>query len=205
MKMNSDIIIDSGDERLSQKEIEKTDGLLIGIIKKRSLWTPEVSNTENFGDLSGFTNNIDSKTSIGVCKLIFKILKSKSQFLGINQNHILGILANILEESRFNPHAYNPNDNGSPSAGLCQWHKERITNFRNKYGKELQNSSVEEQIDYLIYEITSYEKNALLKLRATNSASDAAYAWAAYFERCAIQYREGRRQNVQKVVDMLKA
>lgn len=38
-----------------------------------------------------------------------------------------GICANMMRESELNPKAYNPNDNGRQSYGICQWNQGRVT------------------------------------------------------------------------------
>lgn len=95
---------------------------------------------------------------------------------GYNKAAACGILANIRYESNFNP------DIGDYYYGLCQWGGSRQTNlFSYCQNNGLDATSIEGQLEYLDYEMTSSYpgvKNHLLSIE--NSASGA-YSAAEYF------------------------
>ena len=69
-----------------------------------------------------------------------------------------GAVGNMMAESGLNPGAFNGNDRGKPSAGLCQWRAERykqLQSMAESRGKSWQTLDV--QVAYLKKELsTSY-------------------------------------------------
>jgi lysophospholipase L1-like esterase len=100
---------------------------------------------------------------------------------GLTPEQAAGIAGNINQESAFNTAAVG--DNGT-SRGLAQWHNERWTNLE-KWCKEngFDPNSVEGQLEYLWHEMNTTESRSLSKIKSTSTPSDAAYAFAKYFER----------------------
>jgi hypothetical protein len=104
------------------------------------------------------------------------LLKAK----GYNDAQIAGALGNGQAESGLNPGAYNPNDNGSPSMGIWQFHGDRIAKL-NSYAAAngLNPASAEAQVGYFDHEM----KNGGPGSAAFNSATnvyDANKAMAHY-------------------------
>lgn len=114
--------------------------------------------------------------------VIFKYL---TEDMGLNIAAACGILANIQAESSFNPNLYG--DNGT-SYGICQWHDgsdiKRFTALKN-YTTEW--DTLNGQLEYLHYELSTDYPGLLSRLKATtndaNGAYQAAYDWCVTFER----------------------
>jgi len=100
---------------------------------------------------------------------------------GLSPEQAAGIAGNLKAESAFNTKALG--DSGT-SFGLAQWHLGRWDNLK-KWCKEngYDPESASGQLEFLWHELNTSEKRALTKLKQTTSASDAAYAFAKYFER----------------------
>ena len=68
--------------------------------------------------------------------------------LGFNSAAACGIMANIEQESGFNPAVVILDCNGRPSGGLCQWNGGRFRNLKNFcYQKGYNYLSVEGQLE----------------------------------------------------------
>lgn len=103
---------------------------------------------------------------------------------GLSDYAIAGILGNIQSESGFDPQAYNPNDNGSPSYGLCQWHAGRYTNLKNFAGVYGEPPSIDmnTQLDFLWNELQTSHSSTLSGLQSATSAAEASWVWGNKFE-----------------------
>lgn len=95
-----------------------------------------------------------------------------------------GIVGNLQTESQLNPKAFNGAGGGKGAAGIAQWRGSRQTNFEQRYGKPVSQGTLEEQLDFVNYELTQgTEKSAGAKLKATTNAADAATVVDKYYER----------------------
>ena len=116
---------------------------------------------------------------------VFSYLTEK---LGFNSAAACGIMANIEQESDFNPRRVIIDSNGLPSGGLCQWNGSRFRNLKNFcYQRGYNYLSSSGQLEYLKYELTkkTYKHiyNYLKSVPNTaQGAFDAAYYWCYYFE-----------------------
>lgn len=103
-----------------------------------------------------------------------------------------GIAANLQQESQFNPSAVG---DGGRAYGIAQWHGDRQKEFYKKYGKQIQNSNLQEQLDFLHYEMTEgNEQRAGNALRETTTARAAAEIVSRKYERPADADGEASRR-----------
>ena len=65
---------------------------------------------------------------------------------GLSHVHAMGMLANAMGESGFNPAAHNPNED---AFGLFQWRGSRLEELRRKYGS---NPNIEAQVEFALSE-----------------------------------------------------
>jgi hypothetical protein len=106
---------------------------------------------------------------------------------GLDDIRARGVLANIQGESKFTPDAYNKNDNGGPSGGLCQWHDDsskgytRLTRMINAVGANWRQNPMG-QIDYIFKESGMQTVISNYKTTPHASAEAAANWWAAKWE-----------------------
>lgn len=127
-------------------------------------------------------------------KTVYEFLKSE---LGLNNAEACGVLANIYGESRFVPTASCIDVDGYESYGLCQWHVTRLQALKNFCEeKDLDYETVEGQLQYLKYELTTSEKFAYSMILGLpdneNGAYTAGYNWCRYFGRGASSLYEYR-------------
>ena len=107
---------------------------------------------------------------------IYNFLKSE---VGLNSAAACGVLANIQYESGFNPTAYNPNDNGGPSYGICQWHDGNgCTNFTKLKDWCTANgydyTKLDAQLRYLKYSLNKDFKGLLTCLKSVRNNAEGA-------------------------------
>ena len=91
-----------------------------------------------------------------------------------------GITANLWHESRFDPASVG--DSGK-AYGLAQWHPDRQKIFKKLFGKDIRRSSVNEQLEFVQYELTHNEKNAGRRLKNARTARDAGSIVSRFYER----------------------
>lgn len=113
--------------------------------------------------------------------------------MGLPSSSACGILANIEQESAFNPGAVG--DNGT-SYGLCQWHAGRYTALKAFcQGKGMDYQTVAGQLAYLRYELENTYSSLLAELKVQKNDADgayrAAYLWCVEFERPANMEQNG--------------
>lgn len=96
-----------------------------------------------------------------------------------SNNAVAALMANINDESTFDPEAVGDNDT---SYGLCQWHNERWDNLKTMFPNSYNN--IGNQINFLINELqTSYTSVYSYLKESNNSAGDMAYYFCVNFEK----------------------
>lgn len=117
---------------------------------------------------------------------------SKLQALGWGKNQAIGIAANLKQESEFRPSAVG---DGGKAYGLAQWHPDRQANFAKAMGRNIQGSSVDDQLKFLTYEMTKgTERGAGNRLKDASSVAQAAAIVSRYYERPAATAEEMTRR-----------
>lgn len=91
-----------------------------------------------------------------------------------------GIAANLQQESNFNPAAVG---DGGKAYGIAQWHPDRQARFRELHGKDIRGSSLEDQLEFLDYELRNAEAGAGDRLKKTTTAGEAGAVVSKYYER----------------------
>ena len=111
---------------------------------------------------------------------------------GWTEEQAKGIAANIEQESGFRADAEG---DGGNAYGLAQWHPDRQANFAKFSGKDIRQSTAQEQLDFIHYELTrGKEKAAGERLKMASSPSEAAAIVSQYYERPADQDGEIARR-----------
>lgn len=116
-----------------------------------------------------------------------------------------GVAGNFVQESAFNPTAQG---NSSPvigGKGIAQWTDERRIAAEKKLGKPLIKATLEEQVDYLIYELKNTEKAAMTALKNTYTVSDAVDVFQRKFERAGKPVLDKRIAYGNLVYDYIKS
>ncbi len=133
-------------------------------------------------------------SSSNVNKIKTEVFSYLTDEMNLNSAAACGVMANIDEESDFNPRLVITDTNGRLSGGLCQWNGGRFSRLRSHCSsKGISYLSVEGQLSYLKKELRSkaygyiydYLKNVP---NTAQGAYDAAYYWCYYFEIPANRY-----------------
>jgi hypothetical protein len=121
-----------------------------------------------------------------------QILVSK----GWTRPQAAGIAGNLMVESNFRTNAIG--DNGQ-AYGIAQWHPDRQAVFKQIYGKDIRNSTFEEQLNFVHYELTEgQEQRAGNILKNTTDAGQAASVVDQFYERSSGEHRSRRIQYAQQ-------
>lgn len=100
---------------------------------------------------------------------------------GWSEDQAKGIAANLEQESNFQPDAVG---DGGNAYGMAQWHPDRQANFAKFSGKDIRQSTAQEQLEFIHYELTrGAEKSAGERLKMATSAPEAAGIVSQYYER----------------------
>lgn len=106
----------------------------------------------------------------------------KLQKRGMDKEHAQGVVGNLIRESSMNPRATSMLD-GKSYVGLAQWGPARQAQFKARYGHDLSQSTVDEQVDFLMWELSHTEKSAGDSLRMSPNNQVAARIFQTEFER----------------------
>nr|WP_314659104.1 phage tail tip lysozyme [uncultured Pseudomonas sp.] len=105
---------------------------------------------------------------------VIDYLRSK----GLSGTLAKGIAANVQAESGFDPKAVG---DGGKAYGLLQWHPDRQANFSAYLGKDIRDSSWQEQLDFAVHEVTKgKERKNWANVENSQSPSEAAYNYSKY-------------------------
>lgn len=102
---------------------------------------------------------------------------------GYSREQAIGMAASLHRESRLDPAAYNPAGGGNGARGIGQWRGKRQEDFKRMFGKDLSNSTLEEQLAFHQWELTNSEAGAGAAIRGAGSARAAAMVHSRLFER----------------------
>lgn len=117
--------------------------------------------------------------------------------MGWTREQAAGIVANLQHESNFDPRAVG---DGGKAYGVAQWHPDRQANFAKWAGKDIRDSSLEEQLAFVNYELTKgAEQRAGKLLRAAENADQAGRIVSQYYERPLKREEEAQKRGASAV------
>lgn len=105
---------------------------------------------------------------------------------GYTKEQAIGLAANIQQESQFNHKAYNVDKTGKTKGarGLAQWRGPRQDDFKRRYGVSIENSTKQQQYDFIDYELRHGKEQAAGKaLMKAKTVKEATYAVLDKYER----------------------
>lgn len=113
---------------------------------------------------------------------------------GLTPAQSAGIVGNLQAESgaNLNPAAVG---DGGQAIGIAQWHPDRRANFQRAFGKPFNQSTFQDQLNFIWWELNNTERNAMTRLRATRTAEEAAAVFDQYYERSSGAHRSRRIAN----------
>lgn len=103
--------------------------------------------------------------------------------LGLTPAQALAVAANAQRESGLNPAATNLAGGGAGARGLFQWRGPRLKAFQAMFGKNPEQASVDEQLDFIRRDPEERRSLKLALKRGGNSASTIAESFSRNFER----------------------
>lgn len=96
---------------------------------------------------------------------------------GLSMEQSAGIVGNLLAESNLDPKAINKAEKKKGykgyGRGIAQWSNERVANFKNVTGKEIERASLTEQLDFVWHELQE-RKILMSKLKNAKSTRESA-------------------------------
>ena len=104
------------------------------------------------------------------------------QSAGWTKEQAAGIVGNLQTESGKNLDVTAIGDNGQ-ARGIAQWHPDRQAQFEKTMGKKLSESTLEEQLKFVDWELKNTNKEAGDKLKQAKSAAHAAAIVDKEYER----------------------
>lgn len=121
------------------------------------------------------------------------------QQMGWTQEQASGLAANFWKESLFNPTAVG--DNGH-AYGIGQWHEDRQAEFKKRFGIDIRQSTLDQQLQFADYELRhGKEQKAGQALSAAASAQDAGGIVSRLYERPADPREEYSRGQMAAAID----
>ena len=115
---------------------------------------------------------------------------------GWTREQAAGIVANLMVESgNFDPNVINGTrrGDGGKAVGIAQWRGTRQIDFYNWSGKRIEDSSFEEQLAFVQYELSKgKEQKAGNEIKKATSAAEAAALVDRFYERSAGIHRKER-------------
>lgn len=144
----------------------------------------------------GQVTNVSLGAAKGTAQQVVAILER----LGESRKNAISIASNLKQESEFNPKAVG---DGGKAFGLAQWHADRQQQFAKAFGKDIQNSTLEEQLRFVVYELRKGNEIAAgRKLDAANNVREGAAVISQYYERPqAVEVEKTRRADIATAID----
>jgi hypothetical protein len=100
--------------------------------------------------------------------------------LNLSVEQASGIVGNLMGESNMDPNAVG---DGGQAYGIAQWHPDRQANFAKLFNKSIVGSSLEEQMQFVAWELQNTEKRAFNHLLGTGTIAEATRSFMKMFER----------------------
>jgi len=92
-----------------------------------------------------------------------------------------GLVASLDAESGFD--FRNDTGDHGRAYGIAQWHKKRQDDFARQFGHSIRNSTFDEQLQFVQWELVNTEKNAGNELKASKDAESAGGSVSLFYER----------------------
>lgn len=152
-------------EQKETKETKETPQTTI--VESEYIFQPEQSKQET--KYSRMVSRVDDKSPI---KTVMNYFINK----GLTPEQASGFVGNFLSESELNTSAVNQDERKKGykgyGRGIAQWSNERVQQFKDYTGKNVEDASLNEQLDFVWYELQS--RPELMKQLQLASTSDEA-------------------------------
>lgn len=153
-----------------------------------------VNKEQRLNNLKTYTNN----------KQLFNTVFNHFLKQGFTKEQVAGIMGNLFSESNLNYRAFNKDEKASGikgyGRGLAQWSNERVDKFKEIIGKTIEDSSLEDQLTFITYEMNN-RPEFLKALKAAKSAEEASEIVYRGYENGSSS-RMASPENMQKVYEV---
>lgn len=102
---------------------------------------------------------------------------------GLTKSQAAGLTANLYYESGRTMDPHQKQIGGGPGYGIAQWEGPRQADFKKFTGVDIRNSTLDQQLAFVMHELNTTESAAGNALRRSTSAGDAANVILRQFER----------------------
>ncbi len=118
---------------------------------------------------------------------------------GFTKNQAAGIVGNLQQESYAGlKHTITGYD--GKHYGIAQWNTDRQNLFRKANNKSIKQSTFEEQLSFVTYELKTNKGYGIAQIRASSTVAQSTEAFLVGFERPGNAEAERRRRRLQQVV-----
>lgn len=141
------------------------------------------------GDAPPTTGDVDGTTgvdAIGPDSTLNERAQAAMRYFesqGWSKEQAAGIVANLIYESGGQLNHRQQQFGGGPGFGLAQWEGPRQADFKRVMGVDIRESTFEQQLAFVQWELTNTESRAGNALRGATTAADAANIFLRQFER----------------------
>lgn len=119
---------------------------------------------------------------------------------GYTKHHSAAIVGNLICESGLNTKARG---DGGKAFGIAQWHPDRQRMFKKIIGKDIKQSSLIDQLEFVHWELHNSEKKAGGLFKAAKNVWDAASLFDRHYERSSGKARKTRISLAKKLLSSL--
>lgn len=166
---------------------EAAQDTLTAPLRRPLMSTPAPEVAKPMGDMG---KPLDSSV-VGRAHQVYQGLVAR----GMDPITAVGFAANAVQESGANPNV-GAGDSGA-SHGLMQWRGDRLTNYVSMFGHTPEKGTLDEQLNYLVHEISGPQASAWKAIQAApQDAAARAAAISQYFERPADTRGEIQRRSL---------
>jgi tail lysozyme len=150
-----------------------------GSVARLYAWAARAPLGDDFGrqPIDTQTNQLNSIKGQAAAKQAYDFFTGR----GYTPEQASGIVGNLAHESGLNPASYNPNDRGGPSAGLAQFHNERLTDLKAfAAAKGTSPTDFQTQLEFIDSELHGKEGATFARLQGAKTPEAAAAAFISY-------------------------
>lgn len=151
---------------------------------------------------SGYSEGFDNVETMSSNEAVNKAM-AFFQSKGWTKEQAAGIVGNLqVESGNFSSDVISGKKKGDSgrAVGVAQWHPDRQAKFRGLFGRPLVGSSLQQQLEFIQWELSNNEKRAGNALRGTRSAEDAASIIDQLYERSSGEHRRQRMANARRLI-----
>lgn len=150
----------------------------------------------------GFQDGLENVETVPPNEAVNKAM-AYFQSQGWSKEQSAGLVGNLqVESGNFSPDVVSGKrrGDGGKAVGIAQWHPDRQAQFKSRFGRNLVGSSLQQQLEFIQWELNNNEKGAGKALKGAKSAEEAAAIVDRLYERSSGQHRRQRMANARRLI-----